>query len=176
MQPGLTDLHSNFQPKSLAWPIYRILGCSNSVLSPPKPFPCLVSAPWPRGSSSWCGRAGQRCRQQSETRRDAHGEASRPPRASRRAGGTGLVAGREQKKGTSAPCASQLPGTDAPKKRRCSGCWHHPAGGLCTPHRPEGGAGGAGLSLPALHQEQTPIGPAVVENQELQAILNELSK
>lgn len=147
-------------------------------LSPfsPKALPLLgvcAVAPW-QLLLVWACRAA--VRQQSETRRDAHGEASRPPRASRRAGGTGLVAGREQKKGTSAPCASQLPGTDAPKKRRCSGCWHHPAGGLCTPHRPEGGAGGAGLSLPALHQEQTPIGPAVVENQELQAILNELSK
>lgn len=51
-----------------------------------------------------------------------------------------------------------------------------PGRGLCAPHRPKEGAGGAGLSLPALHQELTPIGPAIVENQELQAILNELSK
>lgn len=148
MQPGLTHLHSNFQPKSLTWPIYRILGCSNSVLSPPKPIPCPVSAPWLRGSSSWCGRAGQRCRQQSETRRDAHGEASRPPRASRRAGETGLVAGREQKKGTSAPGASQLLATDAPKKRRCSGCWHHPAGGFAHPTDPRGVQGERGSPSP----------------------------
>lgn len=147
MQPGLTHLHSNFQPKSLTWPIYRILGCSNSVLSPPKPIPCPVSAPWLRGSSSWCGRAGQRCRQQSETRRDAHGEASRPPRASRRAGGTGLVAGREQKKGTSAPGASQLPATDAPRSGAAVGAGITRPGALRTPQT-QGGCRGSGALPP----------------------------
>lgn len=150
-------------------------------LSPlaPKAHPLpRVLPPWPRGSSSRRGRAGQRCRQQSETRRDARpGKLpGLPVQAEGQDEQVWWLAGKRKRERLPLVHHKPQPPPLHPRSGAAAGAGVTRPGGCGAPRRPERGAGGAGLSLPALHQEQTPTGRAVVENQELQAILNELSK
>lgn len=111
--------------------------------------------------------------------------------AGSRAGQTGLVGGVEKEKAQSAPAhragvRKSQPVAAPPAEKRAPGRW--PAVPPLLPHRPRFLPGGfAGLPVtppgpaflclgPYFTGEQIPVGRVAAENQELKAILNELSK